>query len=172
MKQSKTRLLAIISLIFFVVSVGVLSWFVYQIIYAGDQLTQRVEAIAVMNANLKTNAELEVLIEETKEERMTLADLILTEQGTSVFLTEIEGVAQQIGVELSTRSLDVIEREEETYNVLSLQLQIEGAHQQVLRMLEILEVLPYHSSMQTLRIIQEEGKQTQAEVGLMVTLKK
>ncbi len=172
MKQSKTRLLAIFSLTFFVVSVGVLSWFVYQIVYAGDQLTQRIEAIALMNANLKTNAELEVLIEETVEERETLANLILTEEGTSVFLTDIEGVAQQIGVELSTRSRDVVEREEESYNALSLQLQIEGTNQQVVRMLEILEVLPYHSSVQSLRLTQEPGKPTQAEVGLMVTLKK
>ena len=172
MKLSKTQLLCILSALFFLASIAVLGWFIFQIVHTGQLLTQRVEAIAGMNASLKTNAELEQLMGETAQEREVLAGLILTEEDTSVFLTRIEQIASEVGVELATRSLTVIEREEETYDLLSLSLQIEGSHDRVLTMLEVLEVLPYHSVVDGLRFTHDPSMTTQAEVDVKVTLKK
>ena len=172
MKHSTVRILSILSAVFFIAAMGVLCWFIYQVVSAGSQLTQRVEAIAAMNASLKANAELGVLMEETQEERAALSELVLTEERTSMFLTEIEDIAAQTGVGLSTRSLEVIEQKDEVHNALSIQLHIEGRTDLVLLTLKLFEVLPYHSTVHTLNLQKDADQTAQAQLELMVTLKK
>lgn len=170
--HSKTRIIFIASAIFSAAAVVVFGYFLFQTVNAGHMLTQRVDAIAQMNATLKTNTELSSLIGQTQEERIELAKLILTEARTSQFLTEIEAIASHVGVSLTTRSLKVVEQKEGSYDLLQLELQIHGRDDLVSRMLQLLEKLPYHNTMERLHVSKDSGTAAQAEVMLSITLQK
>lgn len=172
MKHSTVRVLSILATVFFCAAAAVLCWFIYQVVSAGSQLTERAEAIATMNASLKANAELGVLMGETQQERSVLSELVLTEEGTSMFLTEIESIAARTGVSLSTRSLEVIEKKDAAHDALAILLHIEGRTDLVLLTVKLLEVLPYHSMVRTLDLQKKADQTAEAQLELVVTLKK
>jgi len=169
--MSKIYIISIIALIFLCVAATALGWFLYTVSASGVELTQKMELIADRNAKVKMHTELSRLIERTQTARTQLSRYVLTEDNTSSFLTSIEQTGRAVGVELITRSLQVVPQEGK-FDSLMIEFTVEGRSDAVRAMLLVFESLPYHSQVETLTLIKEDADRVSAEVGLKVTLGK
>lgn len=171
MTTNKTTLIAIISVLFVLFSLAVVSWVVYEVETAGKMLGERVLAIANTNAKIKAYNELFELVETTKIERETLTDFVLTEDKTGSFLTDIENLGASNNVSLTTNSLQVVKGKDKP-DTLNVQFALSGAESSVKKMLQLFETLPYHSSVSSLLFTRKDGNFVEGTVTLDITLLK
>ncbi len=153
MLTNKTKNVAIFSLIFFLVSGGVLGFTVYKIISLGAELQKQSEIVARNNVLQKKYTELLSVLKQTERERETLTSYLLTEQKTVDFLTEIEQIAKTQGVELSTDSLSVSKPDGKKFDELVITFSIKGSEKRVKNMIQTLETLPYSGHVTQLSLI-------------------
>ena len=167
----QTHIVVIASLIYMLVAGGVLSFAVYKVTTLGHQLSERTTAIADKNAKVKVYKKLSNLINETVHEREELRSFLLTEEQTSIFLTDVENIARSQGVTLSTNSLKVVQQEE-SFDQLIIQFELEGRTDNVKKMLMVLETLPYNSHISSLSFVRSSENATKGTIELTVTLQK
>jgi len=166
----RTRLIGIFSLVYLFVAASAVGWVVYEVGANGQELKDRVAAIADKNAKVKTYTEFSKLINETQEERAVLASYVLTEDNTSSFLTEIESLAANVGVTLFTRSLEVDDKKGSSYDDLVIVFDVEGPEVLVKNLLSIFETLPYHSQVSSLTFTVGENGVIKGTIEVKVTL--
>lgn len=167
----KTNIVGIFSLAYILVAIAVLSWVAYEVVVSGQELRDRVTAIADTNAKVKVYKDLAMLIGATKAERDTLAGFVLTEEETSNFLTNIESIGARQGVELTTDALKV-SPQEGSFDQLLIQFGVSGKEEAVKRMLTIFETLPYQSKVASLTFNRTESGRAQSTIELSITLLK
>lgn len=166
----RTHIVGIFALAYLFFAMSALAWVIYEVSVSGQDLLDRVAAIADKNAKVKTYTEFSKLIEETEAERKTLASHVLTEDKTSAFLTEIESLASSVGVTLRTSSLEVNDKKESVFNSLIIKFEMEGPELFVKNLLSIFETLPYHSQVTSLTFTQTENGSVKGTVEIKVTL--
>jgi hypothetical protein len=167
--MSKTKLIGIISFLCLLVAGGVLAWVLYEIYTSGKELDERVALIADKHATSRAFTELSNLLLSTQEDRDELATYLLTEAETSNFLTDIESFGPRLGVALTTLSLTV-EEKEGMFDDLMIEFSFKGTEFAVKKMLEVFENLPYHSQVTSLTMTQSVDGNTEATLGLRVSL--
>lgn len=171
MMTGKTKIIGIISLAYVFIAVAVLSSVIFEVITAGQALTERVTAIADKNAKVKVYSELSNLVKATKDQRETLSGFVLTEENTSAFLTDIESIGMSQNVTLTTDSLQVT-KQDGLFDLLSIQFTLEGSESSVAKMLMVFETLPYHSLVSSLTYERVANGGVKSTLGLEVTLLK
>jgi len=171
MMTRQTKIVGIIGLVYVFLTAALLGWVIFEVITAGQALTERVTAIADKNAKVKVYSELSNLVKETKTQRETLASFMLTEEDTSTFLTDIESIGASKQVSLVTDSLQVT-KQDGLFDLLSIQFSLEGRESSVAEMLTIFETLPYHSQVFSLTYERGEGDVVKSTLGLEVSLLK
>lgn len=171
MTENKTRIIAIIALIYLAAACGIYFTVAREVALAGKSLEERVDAIVATNSKEKVYRDLSELVEKTKTERETLAGFVLEEEETGNFLTNIERLGVEQGVVLVTNSLKV-EKQKDAPDLLSVQFALEGQEQHVRKMLTIFETLPYHSNVAALTFMREPDGTTKSTIDLTVTLLK
>jgi hypothetical protein len=166
---SKTLTILIISLVFVLASAVVLGLVLYKVHREGLELAERVTLIADRNAKIKMYAELSRLVEDTEGERAELSSYVLTENDTSAFLTEIERLGVETGNQLSTASLDVVEKGSD-YDELHIKFNVEGTEASVKEMLHVFEILPYHSKVESVLLTKESDDGFRGVINLTVSI--
>lgn len=167
----KTLIVGIFSIVYAVFALGILGFTFYQIVGEGKALTERIEAIGSKNAQTKMYADLAALVKSTTVERLNLSNYVLTEEGTSAFLTNVEALGTSQGVTLTTNSLKV-DTKAGSFDELAIEFEISGTESAVKNMIVLLEKLPYHSSLTDLTLTRETNGRTKSTIGLVVTLAK
>lgn len=110
----------------------------------GEALRERLQLIADEQVFEQQFNTLISTVNDTEEERTTLAGFILEdERDTIELLSTLDTIAKEQSVELTTRELRENEVEG-SFNTLLLGYEIRGQETAVVRMSEILETLPYH----------------------------
>jgi hypothetical protein len=168
----RTQIVGIFALAYLAVAVSALGWVVYKVEINGQELEDRVAAIADKNAKVKTYTEFSKLIQETESERSELAGHVLTEDRTSSFLTEIESLAANVGVSLFTRSLEVSDNKDGLFDDLVIVFDVTGPEVLVKNLLSILETLPYHSQVSSVTFTSGENGIIEGTIEVKVTLLK
>ena len=163
--------------------------FMYKTIYdAGELLTTRVNTIASNDVKEKMIKDLELSLVKTEEERTAVRSFVLTEDKTSLFLTDIEQVARAQSVVVTTNTLEVVKpikkvvsgtstspapvAEASFFDTLIISFSLEGDEKNVQKMLKTFETLPYHSSVTSFSLKREGGGKAKATLGLTVSLLK
>ncbi len=150
-----TKRIALLALMFFTVSVSACGIFFYTILQQKAELDSKV----IERSAVKTQHDgLEGLmnkLESTKESREGLMLRILPENGVVDFLSQIESIKNEQGVMLKTDSL-TIEPVDATFEKLVVTISVSGQYVSVLRVLELLEQLPYQSSIRKVSLNEEE----------------
>ena len=159
-----------LSFVLFVFALGsVLAAWTY-VISTGENLLQKTKEVADYNVRTQTYATLSQLVEQTKQERKELASYVLTEKKIIDFLTEIEKVAVEQGVELTTNSVQK-NVQEGLFDEAVISFLIEGTDEYVKNMLHIFETLPYHGYVSKLSLVKNEDDRTvDANIDLTVSL--
>lgn len=162
----KTQIIALVALVLLLVS-GIGLWFVSsEVTRIGRELTAAVQRIADQRAQEQQLSELITLIDATKVDRNELGQYLLSEADTITFLADIERIGVQQGVVLTTNSLAVTDKQ--GASILNVAFTMVGQEELVLRMLDILENLPYESSLITLNL--NYAELTELDVSLTLTL--
>lgn len=154
MLTARTRNITIFSILYLIVSAAVLGYVVFQTVHLGVALQEQSVIIAKNNTLKKEHTELLHILKQTASEREQLESFLLTEDTTVHFLTEVEQLALTQRVKLTTDSLVVSEKKDDSgFKTLSVRFSLEGDKTQVRKMLKTLENLPYHGQITELSLI-------------------
>lgn len=151
MINQKTKIILGFTFIFLLLSVVGLWWMSTQVSSVGKTLKSEVKVVADRLAQEQKYAELVDLVNETETVRNELETYILTEEETIDFLAQIEQIGIDQGVDLETLSLNVVEKSG-MFDELVVNFSVSGNELLVLKMIDVLESLPYHSQIESLDI--------------------
>jgi len=143
MITKKTKIVGGLSLILLVGAIAgvLLAW---QYVHTkGEELVHETTVVANFNARDQRYTELAQLIDATRADRDILTSYLLSEKDTIEFLSSIERVAVEQGVDLVTNSLQVVPGTG-LFDTLVISFALEGQKSHVYTMLRVLETLPYH----------------------------
>ncbi len=108
-------------------------------------------------------------IESTVALREEVSTYFLEEKETISFITEIEGLAGGLGVTIETTALDIVKIEGGRPE-LKTGFAVKGTRAAVLRFMEAIETLPYHSRIASMQVM-GEGNEWRGQVDIFVTIK-
>jgi len=162
----KTKIVGISAIIYLLGALCAVAFMTIQVNRAGAELEDRVQVIANQLVLEQVFNDLADLVETTEDTRTELDSYLLSEADTIEFLAEIERVGVEQGVSLDTSALTVVGEGDDAE--LSIRFEITGSEPLVLRMIRILETLPYQSQLNTLRLTVAE--ETTADVTLNLAL--
>ncbi|MFT5849765.1 MAG: hypothetical protein ACI9H6_000581 [Patiriisocius sp.] len=152
----KTKIIGLLTLVLFSTScAGVV--FAWEYIHReGENLGSEITAVSNYLAREATYEDVSRLVADTQVNREELISYILTEEKTINFLADVEQIALDQGIELTTDTLKV---EEGTglFDTLTVAFSVLGPEVYVLQMLQILETLPYYSSVVQMNLNKEMG---------------
>jgi len=167
-----TKIMLLGSVIAAIVSFVALVWLIVIISQKGEELAVYTATIANQRVQEQAFAELLTLANDTAEQRALLDTYVLHEGATISFLTDLEQVAAANAIEFKTNALDVVS-EDGLFDTLSVSFSIAGSPVQVRPMIDVLETVPYHSSIQQLNYRFDDAAVTAAmDVVLHVSLVK
>ncbi len=172
-QRSKTYSILGISVIALLITAG---GFVYQqhlLLKSADTLEGELARLAQVEAVQQASFKNIDLHEETTEERRILQTYVLTEARLIDAISELETIAQQQGLEFETDTISPVEEkkkeQDDAVSKFKLDLSFSGSKNSVQKMLTILEVLPYHSNVDTVALRFSEGV-WKASVVLYITV--
>lgn len=173
MKISHTTQYAIGSFLFFVFGVAVAGFTYYLINTDGARLADRMQVIGENQLMQERYDELQVILSQSEDEHAELDSHLLTEGKTINFLSEIETLARNMGLQFSTDSLEVETMPNPQFGSIVMRLQAEGERATLIEFLTLLETLPYYSRIQELqfdRVQARSGTLWSARITLMVAM--
>lgn len=172
MNFSNTKIMLLSALLFVVFVCAGLLWLVVSIHRDGLELAGYTKIIADQLVQEQAFSELRTLAADTQKQRTDLADYVLQEGETISFLADMEKAAVANGVMLETESLEVLEQDG-LFDTLRVNFKIDGTVERVEVMLDIMETIPYHSSVEKFTYLYNEAsKQASVVVVVDVSLTK
>ena len=167
MITQKTKRVALISGVLFLVVCAVVAWSVRVIIVESRVLSEQVAALEVDRSQQSALSRLQKLTQDTAPEREELRSYFLASQSDSIdFLNYVETLANNRGLSLVTIDPKEIKLANETF--LAVGYELEGSLGQVESFIELLEAIPYVSQLQSVRLRQQSAVLWQADVTIAV----
>ncbi len=171
--NNRTRIVLIVSLVYFIAVASVLGCVVYLIHQQGTRLDESQIAIAEHAAKEAAYNHVVQLLDSTTADRAALTTFFITEKETITFISELEIIAKRLGVTVETTELAVVGKTGTAPGSLAVGLRFSGSPEQVTTFVTILENIPYHSSIPDL-IISKSGAVANTVSGtikLLITIK-
>lgn len=128
---------------------------VYVVESDANTLRTQSQELAFQKAQAEEQFETTRLLESTTQERAELADFVLSEATIIDFISQIETLAQTLGLEFDTENIVPVETKEPSFDDLTIDFLFRGPKENALFMLQALESLPYHSYVNDV-IVREE----------------
>lgn len=149
--STKTKKILIASIITTTVTVSIFGLFFNEIRLRGAQLEQQISILTENNSKESTNVRVKRLVQETEQQRLTLTNHFFSNESQSIsFLNEVEQLAKKQGLSLKTEALDKVVDPVTNEETIKMVFVFSGQKSTVFRFSEILEVIPYHSSVDSL----------------------
>ncbi len=149
MMGRNAKISLIISLAFMLTSLTALTWVILKVDQEGDNIHAQVKVIADSLAQEKEYRDLENLVVSSAVKREQIAQFVLTEDKTIDFLSQVETIGEEQGVNLQTTSLEV-KPGEGMFDSLLVSFSLKGEEDRLYKMIKILEELPYHGELREL----------------------
>lgn len=158
MKYSRTKFIAVVSLLIFLLSATVCASFFYIVSKKEASYVTRNEERAQNKFYRESVRTLMGKLEETTSERASLIARIPTEGDVIGLITLIESLGKEQGVALEIRSL-TIKPVNEIVEILFVSLAVKGSHTSVIQTLKLLENIPYQSRLNKVQMtrMSEDG---------------
>lgn len=146
LSQKSTHITALVGVLFFIASVCVYSLFLYMDYKHKEKLSEVRVRYFEIEKHKDVYTDLLNRLDKTSDERKSLTSRILTDEGVVDFLTLIESVGREQGVQLKTNTISVkpINAQFETVVV---NVSVEGKYTALMKVLNLFEQLPYQSSL-------------------------
>lgn len=151
--STKTKKILITSIITASVTVGILVSFLVEIRSRGAQLEKQISILTENNSKESTSVRIKRLVQETEEQRQVLKNNFFANESQSIsFLSETEKLARNLGLSLKTEALDKVVDPVTGTETIKIVFVFNGQKSTVQQFSEILEVIPYHSSVDSLSL--------------------
>lgn len=160
--------IAIFAIILVVVSVSIFSFMVLRVISQGEELSLQINTLQESAAQEDSYYNLQRLADETALEREELQTYFLAKESESIdFLNLVESLAPQVGVSLSTVSLEEVI---EDGNVAWVEptFSFSGSRDRVGNFIKILETLPYVLRISSVDMASNAGSKWEVQVTMQV----
>lgn len=169
MITTKTKKIAVAAGVALVVTISVVAVGVWFVIQQSELLADQVETLALDQAQEDAFVRLERKVQETKVERQTLESNFLVSESDSIgFLEYVENLANDHGVVVVTSSPTRIEQDGQDF--ISVGYQTTGTLMQLESFIELLEVIPFISQLQSVQLRKQTDTQWEASIQINVTL--
>ncbi len=149
MKNQRTKIIFIIALVYLSLSLFVLWWMFSSVEKTGQEMSAQAIILADNMAQEREVGDLSRLVDASFVVRSQLEEFVLAEAETVNFLADIELIGNEQGVKLETSSLEVIDSGGE-FPILLVDFSIIGYEKDALKMIKILENIPYHSELRSI----------------------
>lgn len=175
MLNARTKLIAGIGIIFFVVSFAVGTFFFYEVGLRKVEIDSLLQEQAQTVAYKKSLESITAALASTESERTFLATRVLKEEEVVDLLTLIETIANEQGIVPKTNSLavePVANKNSKNFETLIVNVSLEGSYEALLAALTIYENLPYQSALRNVRFEKNEseaGVQWKSTYEILVT---
>ncbi len=144
MITQKTKLFAGLSSLILCVMCVTIFFLIRHITIQEDKLFYKINAVTNYSMQKQSYRKLLSLSDDMETDREELLSYFLTEDKVVNFLTTIEEIAMEQGVDLITSSLKV-ENTDNYIDYLKISFEVKGARSRIYTLLGILEKLPYNS---------------------------
>lgn len=165
--NNKTKQIFILSLIISITTLGILGFMFSRILAQGKLLEEQITILNENNSKQATSVRVKRLVQETEEDRQKLNASFFKDEGDSItFLSEIEELAREAGLDLRTDALDKITDQQTSQEFIKVVFSYTGKKDLVYKFSELLENIQYHSTVDslTLRSLVEGGWEGKATV--------
>lgn len=169
--SNKTKKIFIVSLIAACGSLVALVLFGFQIYGEREQLEAQVAILTESNTKESAYVRLKRLVQDTESKRALLAASFFKDEGDSIiFLGEIETLATAIGLTLETEALDKVINEADKSEAVRMTFSYNGAKDTVLMFSKLMEVTPYHSTVESLSLRKLGNDNWQGELTILISI--
>lgn len=166
-----TQKTLLISSFILLLSAGTCLYFVYKINDQGSNLREYIKALDERQAQESSFIRISKLVQETEEERATIASAFFSDEGNSItFLGDIESFANSIELDLKTESLNKITGSDKKTEYITMTFVYSGDKEKVLAFNRLLENIPYHSVIESLSISKNRGDQWESRLTLNIMI--
>lgn len=156
MFKSLTFRLFILSILSLLVSAGSFAYMIYSINQDGLELQANLQALNDRSILEKEYYALQEVLLETADDRELLSHFVLEgEDGAVDFLSVIDQIAKDLSITLDTQLLAVEEVEGEALDDLKVVFEIEGEEREVMKLIQLVELLPYKSQIEDLSLVRK-----------------
>ncbi|MEL6804516.1 MAG: hypothetical protein AAFO91_12140, partial [Bacteroidota bacterium] len=144
----------------------------------GTQLKADMQAVRDQDALAREQFKLQAVLAETEIKRAQLNNHIIEgDDGAVELLSLVDQIATDLDINLETKRLEVVENETSDFDTLEVAFSISGQERSVMKMLQLLELLPYRSEVANLSaartLVIETGRlETKSEVLLHASITK
>lgn len=143
-------------------------------IYMTESNKAKFAAVRTQNAEAEAAKQLASTIAQTLEvserDRTTLSQFFLSERKTIDFISEVEVLADRIGVEVETTELSVTPAIEAAPSILQIGFVVTGTYPAVVQMIAAIETLPYHRKIPLVALTEETENKWEGSIVLHLTL--
>ncbi|HMO77889.1 MAG TPA: hypothetical protein PKA42_00095 [Candidatus Paceibacterota bacterium] len=169
--STKTKKILTTSIITAAVTVGILGLFFNEIRARGSELEQQISILTENNTKESTSVRVKRLVQETEQDRLALNNNFFANESQSIsFLNEIELLARNLGLSLKTEALDKVVDPANGAERIKMVFVFNGQKSTVLRFSEILEVVPYHSSVDSLTLRKQPDGNWEGRAAISITI--
>ncbi len=168
------RVVFLLSFVAFILTVVGLVWVAYLIQQKGVQYETELALVASADQQAQLAQSLQQQLQATEAERQQLETYFLDVVQVAQFLEQIETYARANNLRLRSTSLnEVTESVSATTQLMRVRIpyEVSGSRFAVMRFINLLETLPYHSDIQRLRLrsATNDAEQVTAEIELLIS---
>lgn len=156
MSNSHTKIIALLSITFFAVCSSAAFFFIKKVDDQKIEYTNHVSAQSQMLERERSLDELVRTLGATKVERESLSSRILEDDNIIDFLELIETLGKEQHVAILKNGLKV-DPIDETFEAISMHIDISGTYTQMMYLLTIFEHLPYQVSFSEISLAKNQG---------------
>ena len=168
--NSSTKKILIFSLFTVVISIAGCLFLIYQITAQGEKLKSFVTVLNEQSAQEESFIRISRLVQETEEERTSVAAAFFKDESDSIgFLGEIEKLAATVGLKLTTEELNKVTKDDKT-EYITMTFIYSGLEKTVLEFTQLLENIPYHSSLYKLTLHKVDTGTWEGQATIHITI--
>ena len=168
MSKSTTRTI-IIGLILMTLAVGAFGLIVYQVLAQGEKLAVQISTLETERGQEANYLRLQRLAAATVSEREQLLFYFLEGESSSIdFLNQVESLAPEMNVGLTTSGLDSIVDKEDNATWIEASFSFSGTRTEVERFIQLLENVPYLSRVTSIDMSAFSSNEWRANVTMQI----
>jgi hypothetical protein len=159
------------SLVTATITTSAFAFFFYKISQQGLQLQEQIAFLQESRTKESSYFRLNKLAQETEVKRNLLTEPFFNEEGDSIiFLGEIESLATALGLDLETESLEKVVNKDTNEEKIKITFSYAGKKDTVLNFSKLMEVIPYHSSVESLDLKSVGDNNWNGELTILITI--
>ena len=166
--STNIQILALAVIVFLAMVVGA-TWFFLHLNETAQTYQAQVQLIADTNERERTRDQLEMILLTSAEERAELEEYFLDVVQIAQFLELVEGYAADRSLVIESRDLYTTPPDDLNIATVRIPYEVYGPRPAVTDFIEMMETLPYHSDMQSLRTRAEPNGRMAAELEISIS---